>query len=360
MLPIFSRSYGLTVLLAALALNACAGSAPPLPTGVTSPADSAGTPGALAPTAAAPTAASPAATVSTAVVATAAAPTVAATSVPSASAGATTGQATGAPTGGVPASGADAPIAPIVDASWGFLLGGVQAGRWITAEVAAPLVVGGEQYRLVIDGTLSGVGEGGPAVTAEVPCDYAFDVDISNVPEGYPVEQPEMLAVGGAWELFPQVGQDQSVDQAVYREALVAELEMRGIGDSEPQIDRILRVDIEGDGVDEVIIAASYFRDRFPEGGIGPNAATGDYSLVLLRKLVDGQVVTVPVAEEFYVRDQEFVAPLEHMLVGALDLNGDGSLELVLRSRYYEGSVMSVYEVGGTVVSEVLSAGCGV
>ena len=64
------------------------------------------------------------------------------------------------------------------------------------------------------------------------------------------------------------------------------------------KIDNILRVDLDGDGEEEVLIsAANYFAkaDRVPM-----RSPAGSYSMVLLRRVVAGKVETQLVAGEFH------------------------------------------------------------
>jgi hypothetical protein len=56
---------------------------------------------------------------------------------------------------------------------------------------------------------------------------------------------------------------------------------------------------------------------------------------------------------------KEFNAPSEHRVMGVLDLNGDGILEIVLSGRYYEGDWVDAYRVDGVKTTKLLSMGCG-
>jgi hypothetical protein len=75
-------------------------------------------------------------------------------------------------------------------------------------------------------------------------------------------------------------------------------LKARGIADPKVQITRILRVDLEGDGEEEVLISATnYFcKDKsdhsaapFPEAPI-ESPRRGSYSIVILRHVLAGKV----------------------------------------------------------------------
>jgi hypothetical protein len=107
-----------------------------------------------------------------------------------------------------------------------------------------------------------------------------------------------------------------------------------------------------------VLVSATYCASGF-EGSPSPSAEAGDYSIVFLRKVLSGTVETRVLAADVYSRAAEFVAPAEYKIKGVLDLNGDGTMEVVVYGRYYEGHWSTVYQVKGTQVEEVLTCGCG-
>jgi FG-GAP repeat len=55
-----------------------------------------------------------------------------------------------------------------------------------------------------------------------------------------------------------------------------------------------------------------------------------------------------------------FNAPNVYRVAAILDLNGDGKMELVVTSNYYEGGTTTVYRCMPTKIEAVLSAACGV
>ena len=91
----------------------------------------------------------------------------------------------------------------------------------------------------------------------------------------------------------------------------------------------------------------------------------GSYSMVLLRRLVNGKVETQLVDGEFhpkaYVRkDDSCDAPNVYTLVAALDLDGDGKMEIVINSSYYEGGSTTIYRCRANKVEKLLTVACGV
>ena len=66
------------------------------------------------------------------------------------------------------------------------------------------------------------------------------------------------------------------------------------------------------------------------------------------------------VAGEFYPKAKPDAAPPNKFEIAALaDLNGDGKIDIVVRSRYYEGDEVTVYETTRSGFNKALSVGCG-
>ena len=120
------------------------------------------------------------------------------------------------------------------------------------------------------------------------------------------------------------------------------------------QITRILQVDLEGDGVNEVLLSAMYFKDAS-----GELTETGYYSVVLMRKVRGNDVVTVPLISDYYVSSAPKPSdPRTYTLAEAIDLNRVGILELFVDISRREGGGAIVYRVDGQNVQEVLRAFC--
>ena len=132
------------------------------------------------------------------------------------------------------------------------------------------------------------------------------------------------------------------------------------------KIDSIFRVDLDGDGEDEVLISATNY---FSENNSMPmRSPAGSYSMVLLRRFVDGKVETQLVAGEFHPKayqgkgsddDASFDAPNVYKVIGAFDLDGDGKMEIVIGSNYYEGEEITIYRCDPKKVETLLSVACG-
>jgi hypothetical protein len=244
-------------------------------------------------------------------------------------------------------------VAPVVASDTGWLLGGTYAQKWLDAPTTATLLRGGEQYRRVgLAGEL-GMAAGDRPASLGVPCELTFRVNLAPQPA-----ISQTLALGGSWNAMPRAPIEEALDTQAYRRIVADQLRANGIAAPDVRLTRVLRVDLEGDGAEELLIAATRL------GGEGdfppPSVAAGDYSLVVVRKTIDGVERTIELAAGYYPAAQDFAAPNRHMLVTIADLNGDGRLEIVVDSAYYEGEAVLAYSIAGDKAEEVLGAGCGV
>jgi Putative peptidoglycan binding domain len=237
------------------------------------------------------------------------------------------------------------------------LLGGWQGGAWIDGAATAAWLGGGETYRLYDLTGFHGTAVGSRPKPPTFHFCPIYPVDLQ--PPSEPPSAGARFAVAGNWNAQPRSIQALSTDLPTYRQVVEALLRTQGIQQPDVRLTKVLRTDLEGDGVDEVLITATrYEQDDSNQPRI--KAEAGDYSLVVLRKIVNNALETIPLATEFYPQATQFAAPNQHTLLGILDLNGDGKMEIIASSQYYEGSSTAAYEVIGTQVHKVLDEGCGV
>lgn len=227
-----------------------------------------------------------------------------------------------------------------------FLLGGTGNGEWLSPEMVLPHVAD-ETYQIYGLGGPDGSANGeGPALD-QICQLYRVDTDLV---------LPDDLSVGvaGNWEVTPRLVEGFLTDTPVYVDALTDWLVGKGFPDPVVEISQILRVDLEGDGTDEVLINASHFSEPS-----GHDVRSGDYSLVLMRKIVGASVATVPLVADYYYQVVENQFPLTYATTFPADLNNDGVLEVMVGVERWEGSGVMVYEINGTTISTVFEALCG-
>lgn len=217
-------------------------------------------------------------------------------------------------------------------------LSGIQAAQFINSEITYDLLErnGSIQIR-------------GSALEFDPVCGNHV------LPSSVVLSEP-VVGVASGWIPDRRGSIDLSTDNADYVQAVTDWFQSQGNSPAQVRITRILQVDIEGDGVDEILLSASYFKEK-----LALLTETGDYSVVLLRKVIGNTVVTIPLVKDYYVSsipEFEVSYPNTYTLVDALDLNGDGTLEVVVDVQRWEGWGAIVYRVDGQNVREVMRTVC--
>jgi hypothetical protein len=162
-----------------------------------------------------------------------------------------------------------------------------------------------------------------------------------------------MVAVARGWQVTQRRADDLSSDNEFYRQVVTDWLTQEGV--AAPQIDalRVWRVDLEGDGVDEIFLSATRL------DGSQHMTKAGDYSIVLMRKVSGNNAVTRPILADIYrSRDPELTFPCTYSLGNFIDLNRDGVLEVVVDIQRWENFGAIVYQIDDQDVIQTLGTGC--
>lgn len=271
---------------------------------------------------------------------------------------------------------------PIIDARYGYLIGAVENGKWIESDKATKSVKKGT--KLPVYGVTGQVGTAGIvkldtageacpdrpmvklnpakmkqgaiafAAVSQTASPAALSRDASR-PTSRRVISPEIAK----WNPLPRKAKALDVKDKKYVDLVREFLRERGLKDPVVQITQALKIDIDGDGEDEVLISATHYKN----GAEIPDESTPNtYSFVMLARFTQGKTETKLVAGEFYPEAKpaaDSAPPNKFEIAALLDLNGDGKIDIVVRSAYYEGDEVSVYETTTSGFNKALSVGCG-
>jgi TolB protein len=164
----------------------------------------------------------------------------------------------------------------------------------------------------------------------------------------------EALAVSGSWVIQPRPALALPLDSPLYRDVVGEILKSEGIANPVIVLTEVLEADLEGDGAKELLISASYSSQ-----GVGSRPArSGDYSLVLLQKMVGNSMKTTLLLQDIHPAGSESGSLASYRIFGVYDLNGDGSMEVVVDGTRGGDYGALAFELTGDSAEHVLSLGC--
>lgn len=239
---------------------------------------------------------------------------------------------------------------PLVTTGFGAL-GWWDGSSWVDAEAAGTLPVsGGEDYQVVRLDEVTRT-TGGPQTTVCEPLELV----------GVELAEPELLgefpgpyglAVSAPWPLQPYLFEETD-DDGTYAEFARELLASRGFDVDSPVIKQVIRTDLEGDGVNEVLVVAEQVTTGFL-------LEEGDYSIAFLRRVVEGEVQTAVLGDTIVLGEEDRFAGA-HSIGGVADMNGDEKMEIITNSAFFEGFNVAVWEYVNDDLGPVkaLETGCG-
>jgi len=247
------------------------------------------------------------------------------------------------------AKSADLPT--FVDLPSGLIIGAHAGGKWLSSEQAGKALEPGRKYRLFTLTGKTGDAVGGKAAPNAEVCPDVWEQTLQ------PATEKSAIALAVPWNPMPRTAKASDKTQELYVKAARDFLVGKGIAKPVVKITQLLRIDLDGDNDDEVLLSATHYPGE--EGESPSQAEAGNYSFVLLRRVVDGMVQTKLVDGEFYPKASESQTPYRYEVSGLLDLDGDGRLEIIIYSAYYEGATVTVWRFGEGKLHKVLEIGCG-
>lgn len=228
-----------------------------------------------------------------------------------------------------------------------LLLGGVSTGEWLPPDASVIRYGGEATYGLHTLTQISKYFIWGRVPQFSPTCGGYF---IHTDPG---LDEPGLVGLVDGWNVTKREVVELSADSQLYQQAVIEFLTGMGVTALAPDTLQVFRVDIEGDGVDEVFISATHLDDS------QHTTQAGDYSIVVMRRVIGNDATTTLVVGDHYNSQQpELTYPRTYSLANFMDLNEDGVLEVVVDIQKWEGFGASVFQVSGQEVTPGLSAVC--
>lgn len=236
--------------------------------------------------------------------------------------------------------------------------GGRANGSWMDPEEMADFMKAGDLFTFY---SLAGMGD--PAKLISVDASAPPDVFAKFGGDAFIAP----LSIGVAvtpWNALPRAPELLNNDRNDLRDEVAGFLKENNQADAPVRITEVVSIDLEGDGIEEIIVTATNLK-LTPDGVpvVNPGAAPGgqhpaalsenEYSLMFLRKVVDGKPKTIPLQESFYKVPHEGRVAENFRLAAVLDLDGDGVQEIVTRVDNFEAGWINVFQVKGAKVGQV-------
>lgn len=246
---------------------------------------------------------------------------------------------------------ANAETFPIIDLRYGYLMGAIESGKWIEPTDATDSVKPGA--KLSIYGVTGIVGNAAVVKldTRNEPCPDRPVVKLN----------PRKMKLGAVafsanWNALLRKPKTLDPNQKNHADVVREFLRERGFKNPVVHITQIISIDLNGTGQDDFVISATHYKngDKIPD-----ESTANTYSFVMIERSLNGKPKTELVDGEFYPDAKPNSAPNKFEIAALLDLNGDGKIDIVLRSAYSEGDEISVYETQSAGPKKVLSVGCG-
>jgi hypothetical protein len=246
----------------------------------------------------------------------------------------------------------------VVESESAAIVGALEGNKWVEAEKLsggslAKIKGGLKTVLFTLKGTVGKAMMGGEIKNE--PCDWNRSVSYST-----PVKlEKSTYAIDAAWNPTPRAVTVLPNTNATYLAAVQAELKKYKAA-KPARVTQILQADLDGDKQLEVLIAAQSLDNAYAMNN------TGDYSLVLVRKIVAGKVQTFKLVDYYIEKGYDPATDTgaqqgsTNRVSAIADIDGNGSMEVFVEGEVYEGYGVSVYGWNGKSFARVLDWGCGV
>jgi hypothetical protein len=240
------------------------------------------------------------------------------------------------------------------------VVGALSDKKWLNSQTSAKLIAS-DTFKFFSHAGSTGSFKAGKPESLGVPCEETFSVPLTPKHKSKAFE----IGVTAAWNPRPRAVTVLPNNSLPYVKVASEFLAIKGLKNTLVKLTSVIKTDFDNDKNDEVFIVGRHYQemsgsDYFPPAG----GKKGDYSFVLMRKIMAGKVQTISLGDDIILKDADVEADNRHLaelydIAGLLDLNGDGKLEMVAYGAYCEGYSFEIKEWDGKKFVSRASSGCG-
>jgi hypothetical protein len=238
------------------------------------------------------------------------------------------------------------------------VVGALEGSKWAAADSLASgsiakIKSGLKTVMFTLKGTVGRAMAGGKLDVGA--CDWNRTTGISTPVK---LEFPT-YAIDAAWNPVPRASKTLPSANATYTALVAAELKKYKAA-KPARVTQIVQADLDGDKQLEVLIVAQSLDNAYAMNN------TGDYSLVLVRKIVAGKVQTFKLIEHYIEKGYDPATDTgaqqgsTNGISAIADIDGNGSMEVFVDGVVYEGYGVSIYSWNGKGFTRLIDWGCGV
>ncbi|MEP6297490.1 MAG: hypothetical protein ABJ382_09180, partial [Ilumatobacter sp.] len=164
----------------------------------------------------------------------------------------------------------------------------------------------------------------------------------------------DAVAVTADWPLQPRPVRQVGLQVPEYA-AIGARLLADQVGTAnDGSVVQAVRVDLDGNGVDEVLV--TYERQQAGDFG-----GDGDFTSIYVRyPSSDATVIDELLVAHVSTEPVDFPTPGRYTIAAVADLNGDSVMEVMVRGRFWESGGVQIFALDAGRLTGVASGGCSI
>jgi hypothetical protein len=238
----------------------------------------------------------------------------------------------------------------VVDVNAGYLIGSASNGKYLDGVHTASYLKGGETYKLYNLNTSVGSAKGSKPEIMDGPCSNTIEIHIDYSPP----DDNKIIGIAGNWDAFPKTFKIDTAAPQTYIDITRALIKESGVNPSNFELTQLIVTDLENDGIEEVLINASFYSSQ-----PGFSGEPDNFAVIFLRKIINGKVETFLLNSFFITENIESAITYQYNIAAVLDIDGDGNYEIITTDEFYEGYGISVFGFKKNNIELLLSTGCG-